>query len=130
MPRGVLFAGTKLYEEGRRNEALWDSIRRNSRAERVHCVREPGVPSQVQGSDTAVGRQKDVDVGALPMHPPRCEHRSAAEASSPTFGDDFAERAADRLESRVEQRPGRLGKMEHFPGHEARRVLRLANPFR
>ena len=31
---GMLFAGTKLYEEGRRNEALWDYIRRNSRAAR------------------------------------------------------------------------------------------------
>ena len=31
---GMLFAGTKLYEEGRRNEALWEYIRRNSRAAR------------------------------------------------------------------------------------------------
>ena len=31
---GMLFAGTKLYEAGRRNEALWDYIRRNSRAAR------------------------------------------------------------------------------------------------
>ena len=30
----MLFAGTKLYEEGRRNEALWEYIRRNSRATR------------------------------------------------------------------------------------------------
>ena len=28
----MLVAGTKLYEEGRRNEALWEYIRRNSRA--------------------------------------------------------------------------------------------------
>ena len=31
---GMLFAGTKLYEEGRRNEAMWEYIRRNSRAAR------------------------------------------------------------------------------------------------
>ena len=30
----MLFTGTKLYEEGRRNEALWKYIRRNSRAAR------------------------------------------------------------------------------------------------
>ena len=30
----MLFAGTKLYEEGRRNEAMWEYIRRNSRAAR------------------------------------------------------------------------------------------------
>ncbi len=29
---GMLFAGTKLYEEGKRNEALWQFIGRNSRA--------------------------------------------------------------------------------------------------
>ena len=31
---GMLFAGTKLYEAGRRNEAMWDYIRNNSRASR------------------------------------------------------------------------------------------------
>ena len=31
---GMLFAGTKLYERGKRNEALWDYIGRNSRAAR------------------------------------------------------------------------------------------------
>jgi len=31
---GMLFAGTKLYERGRRNEALWTYIGRNSRAAR------------------------------------------------------------------------------------------------
>ena len=31
---GMLFAGTKLYEAGRRNEAMWDYIRNNSRAAR------------------------------------------------------------------------------------------------
>ena len=31
---GMLFAGTKLYEGGRRNEAMWDYIRNNSRASR------------------------------------------------------------------------------------------------
>ena len=31
---GMLFAGTKLYEEGVRNEAMWEYIRRNSRAAR------------------------------------------------------------------------------------------------
>ena len=31
---GMLFAGTKLYEEDRRNEALREYIRRNSRAAR------------------------------------------------------------------------------------------------
>ena len=31
---GMLFAGTKLYEKGVRNEALWEYIRRNSRAAR------------------------------------------------------------------------------------------------
>ena len=31
---GMLFAGTKLYERGRRNEALWSFIGRNSRAAR------------------------------------------------------------------------------------------------
>ena len=30
----MLFAGTKLYEAGRRNEAMWDYIRNNSRASR------------------------------------------------------------------------------------------------
>ena len=29
---GMLFAGTKLYEEGERNDALWEYIGRNSRA--------------------------------------------------------------------------------------------------
>ena len=31
---GMLFAGTKLYERGKRNEALWNYIGRNSRAAR------------------------------------------------------------------------------------------------
>jgi len=31
---GMLFAGTKLYEAGRRNEQMWDYIRNNSRASR------------------------------------------------------------------------------------------------
>ncbi|MGO9700364.1 MAG: hydantoinase B/oxoprolinase family protein [Xanthobacteraceae bacterium] len=31
---GMLFAGTKLYERGKRNEAVWEFIRRNSRAAR------------------------------------------------------------------------------------------------
>ena len=31
---GMLFAGTKLYEAGQRNEAMWDYIRNNSRASR------------------------------------------------------------------------------------------------
>ena len=31
---GMLFAGTKLYEKGVRNEAMWEYIRRNSRAAR------------------------------------------------------------------------------------------------
>ena len=31
---GMLFAGTKLYEAGRRNETMWDYIRNNSRASR------------------------------------------------------------------------------------------------
>ena len=31
---GMLFAGTKLYKRGKRNEALWDYIGRNSRAAR------------------------------------------------------------------------------------------------
>ena len=31
---GMLFAGTKLYERGKRNEALWNFIGRNSRAAR------------------------------------------------------------------------------------------------
>ena len=31
---GMLFAGTKLYEAGRRNETMWDYIRNNSRAAR------------------------------------------------------------------------------------------------
>ena len=31
---GMLFAGTKLYERGKRNEAMWEYIRRNSRAAR------------------------------------------------------------------------------------------------
>ena len=31
---GMLFAGTKLYERGKRNEAMWEFIRRNSRAAR------------------------------------------------------------------------------------------------
>ena len=31
---GMLFAGTKLYQRGERNEALWDYIGRNSRAAR------------------------------------------------------------------------------------------------
>ena len=31
---GMLFAGTKLYERGKRNEAVWDFLRRNSRAAR------------------------------------------------------------------------------------------------
>jgi N-methylhydantoinase B len=31
---GMLFAGTKLYERGKRNEAMWDFIGRNSRAAR------------------------------------------------------------------------------------------------
>ena len=31
---GMLFAGTKLYERGKRNEAMWEYLRRNSRAAR------------------------------------------------------------------------------------------------
>src|SRR6204780_3456964 len=31
---GMLFAGTTLYERGKRNEAVWEFIRRNSRAAR------------------------------------------------------------------------------------------------
>ncbi len=31
---GMLFAGTKLYERGKRNEAIWEFIGRNSRASR------------------------------------------------------------------------------------------------
>ena len=31
---GMLFAGTKLYEAGQRNETMWDYIRNNSRASR------------------------------------------------------------------------------------------------
>ena len=31
---GMLFAGTKLYEAGRRNETMWDYMRNNSRASR------------------------------------------------------------------------------------------------
>ena len=31
---GMLFAGTKLYERGKRNEAVWNFIGRNSRAAR------------------------------------------------------------------------------------------------
>ena len=34
---GMLFAGTKLYEKGKRNEAMWAFIRRNSRASRSLC---------------------------------------------------------------------------------------------
>ena len=31
---GMLFAGTKLYDRGKRNEAIWNFIGRNSRAAR------------------------------------------------------------------------------------------------
>ena len=31
---GMLFAGTKLYDRGKRNEAVWNFIGRNSRAAR------------------------------------------------------------------------------------------------
>ena len=34
---GMLFAGTKLYERGERNEAMWEFIRRNSRAAQQLC---------------------------------------------------------------------------------------------
>ena len=83
--------------------------------------------------------QVDTEMGAetsrkpirpcIPVRELRREQSSAAETPSLSFGDDLGECVVERLERCLEQGPGRLGKMKHFPDHEAR-FLRLANPFR
>jgi N-methylhydantoinase B len=54
---GMLFAGTKLYERGKRNEAMWEFIRRNSRAARQLC---DDLDAQIASARLGVRRFKEL----------------------------------------------------------------------
>ncbi len=54
---GMLFAGTKLYQRGERNEAMWEFIRRNSRASRQLC---DDLDAQIASARLGVRRFKEL----------------------------------------------------------------------